>query len=58
MAICPYCEMHVTLNGNGRDRVVAESTGALKKETMYSCPHCNKVLGFAFFFGGFATGRP
>jgi hypothetical protein len=32
--------------------------GTVKKEIMYSCPHCGCVLGFAFFIGGMLTGRP
>jgi hypothetical protein len=35
-----------------------EVKGRLKKEVMYSCPHCNAILGFGFFFGGLLTGRP
>ena len=35
-----------------------EVEGIIKKEVMYSCPHCDKILGFAFFLGGVATGRP
>jgi hypothetical protein len=30
----------------------------VKKEVMYSCPHCDAVLGFGFFIGGLLTGRP
>jgi len=30
----------------------------VKKEIMYSCPHCDCVLGFSFFLGGVLTGRP
>ena len=44
--------------GRGGDAVRKEIAGSLKKEVMYTCPHCEKVLGFAFFFGGVATGRP
>ena len=61
MAKCPYCEKPVTLKRNGADRkneVSKETRGTIKKEVMYSCPHCEKVLGFGFFFGGIATGRP
>lgn len=61
MAICPFCEKPVALKTD-RDakhcEVRKEVKGAAKKEVMYSCPHCNRVLGFAFFMGGWATGRP
>ncbi len=53
MAKCPHCEKEVDLANVRR-----EVQGAIKKEVMYSCPHCNSVLGFAFFFGGVLTGRP
>lgn len=61
MAKCPYCEKPVSLEDTGRetaDEVHKEVEGLVKKEIMYSCPHCDKVLGFAFFIGGLATGRP
>jgi phage terminase large subunit GpA-like protein len=61
MAKCPHCEEEVTLESTrrqGAEEVDKEVHGALKKEVMYSCPHCDKVLGFAFFVGGFVTGRP
>ncbi len=61
MATCPYCEKPVLLNPDGSNReneVRKEIKGTVKKEVMYSCPHCDKVLGFGFFFGGVYTGRP
>ena len=61
MATCPYCEKPVLLEVHGPDKtkeVRKEVAGTLKKEVMYSCPHCDKVLGFGFFFGGLLTGRP
>ncbi len=61
MAKCPYCERSVRLEDTGRetaDEVHKDVEGLVKKEVMYSCPHCDKVLGFAFFIGGLATGRP
>jgi uncharacterized protein with PIN domain len=58
MAKCPHCDEQVSLSTTGRDEIEKEVKGALKKEVMYSCPHCDRVLGFAFFFGGLATGRP
>jgi uncharacterized protein with PIN domain len=61
MAICPYCDKDVTLNkpprGDARE-VDKEIKGTLKKEVMYSCPHCGKILGFGFFIGGLLTDRP
>jgi uncharacterized protein with PIN domain len=61
MPICPYCNNSVTLESakkDHHDEVHKEVDGLMKKEVMYSCPHCDKILGFAFFFGGIATGRP
>ncbi len=61
MATCPYCEKPVLLNPDGSNRekeVRKEIKGTVKKEVMYSCPHCDKVLGFGFFVGGVYTGRP
>jgi hypothetical protein len=40
------------------EEVHKEVVGFIKKEIMYSCPHCDAVLGFSFFPGGFAAGRP
>ena len=61
MATCPHCNENVTLEStqkDKRDEVQKEVDGLIKKEVMYSCPHCDRVLGFAFFIGGLATGRP
>jgi len=61
MAKCPYCEKEVTLGSTRRDEkneVQKDVEGFMKKEVMYSCPHCDRILGFSFFFGGLATGRP
>ena len=61
MAKCPYCEQAITLEDMGREtaeEVHKDVEGVLKKEVMYSCPNCDKVLGFAFFIDGLATGRP
>lgn len=62
MAKCPYCDKDVTLGSTMkeevRDEIQKDVEGIVKKEVMYSCPHCDRVLGFAFFLGGFATGRP
>lgn len=61
MPLCPHCGQKVTLestNQDKREELHKEIDGLVKKEVMYSCPYCDKVLGFAFFFGGFATGRP
>ena len=61
MANCPFCKKEVTLQSAKRDEsseVHKEIAGVMKKEVMYSCPHCESVLGLAFFFGGLATGRP
>ena len=61
MAKCPHCKEAVTLQSANKDEssgIKKEVEGMIKKETMYSCPNCDCVLGFAFFLGGFATGRP
>jgi uncharacterized protein with PIN domain len=61
MAKCPYCEKPVLMKATGSDKkneVCKDVKGAVKKEVMYSCPHCEKVLGFGHFFGGLITGRP
>jgi hypothetical protein len=45
MAICPYCKKYV----NGYVLITEEiSKKAFKfRREMYSCPHCDSVLGFA-----------
>ena len=61
MPRCPYCQNEVTIKSTKRDEsdeVHKEVDGVIKKEIMYSCPHCDSVLGFAFFMGGLFTGRP
>jgi phage terminase large subunit GpA-like protein len=62
MAKCPHCNKEVTLNSTKKDEspeeLHKEVEGMIKKEVMYSCPHCECVLGFAFFLGGMATNRP
>lgn len=62
MAKCPHCKKPVTLSeqtASADSRPVRkEVVGIVKKEVMYSCPHCDCVLGFSFFFGGVLTGRP
>lgn len=70
MAKCPYCETAVTLERTHRKTLEHEAaapepeaiqkdvSGVIKKEIMYSCPHCESVLGFGFFIGGLLTHRP
>jgi hypothetical protein len=64
MAKCPHCKQPVTLEktkrdvGDASDEVHKDVVGMMKKEIMYSCPHCDSVLGFGFFLGGLFTGRP
>jgi uncharacterized protein YbaR (Trm112 family) len=64
MAKCPYCKQSLSLSQTKRESAdVSEAVhrdieGVVKKEIMYSCPHCDAVLGFGFFFGGLLTGRP
>jgi hypothetical protein len=66
MPMCPYCKQVVTLDKTRRDTadistpeaVHKEVAGVVKKEIMYSCPHCDSILGFGFFLGGLLTNRP
>ena len=64
MAKCPHCKQAVTLDRAKRevaeapDQVHKDVVGIMKLEIMYSCPHCDSVLGFSFFIGGLLTGRP
>jgi len=63
MATCPYCKKPVSLDETRRESseskvVHKEVSEMIKKEVMYSCPHCDSILGFGFFFGGALTGRP
>jgi hypothetical protein len=62
MAKCPYCNKPVNLDPNNESAesrtVRKEILGSVKKEIMYSCPHCESVLGFGSFIGGLFTGRP
>lgn len=62
MPKCPYCKKPVSLDETRTSiespKVRKEVSGKLKKEIMYSCPHCDLVLGFGSFFGGLLTGRP
>jgi len=61
MAKCPYCGEPVILKESStekRNEVRREVYGFIKKEIMYSCPHCERVLGLGSFFGGLITGRP
>jgi len=62
MPKCPYCSNSVTLDRKHAEsagpEIRREKKGFLKKEIMYVCPHCDRVLGFATYFGGLLTGRP
>jgi uncharacterized protein with PIN domain len=64
MAKCPYCKQEITLektkreSADSKEEVHKDVEGLIKKEIMYSCPHCESVLGFGFFIGGLLTGRP
>lgn len=68
MAKCPHCQQSLSLAHTKREvadaphptdveRVHRDVEGLLKKEIMYSCPHCDAVLGFGFFFGGLLSHR-
>jgi endogenous inhibitor of DNA gyrase (YacG/DUF329 family) len=63
MAKCPHCNKPVNLDPARKDspdcrQVRKEVLGWIKKEIMYSCPHCETILGFGTYFGGWVTGRP
>jgi len=64
MPKCPYCKQEVHLGTTKRESaahpedVHKDVAGVVKKEIMYSCPHCDSILGFGFFLGGLLTGRP
>ncbi len=65
MSKCPYCRKPVTLKKTRRDtgdlpaEVHKEVAGKVNgKQIMYSCPHCEYVLGFGFFIGGIGERRP
>jgi uncharacterized protein YbaR (Trm112 family) len=64
MAKCPYCKQPLALHQATREtmdvpeEIHRDVEGLVKKEIMYSCPHCDSVLGFGFFFGGLLTHRP
>jgi hypothetical protein len=64
MAKCPHCNQTVTIKKSKQEtgelakEVHKEVVGYVKKEIMYSCPHCDAILGFSFFPGGFIWGRP
>ena len=50
MAKCPYCGNGVVLKAetvaDAALEVRKEMVGLIRKEVMYSCPHCDAVLGF------------
>jgi len=56
MSKCPYCNEPVTLNADKSDKknevtMEIKARVFIKQQIMYSCPHCDKVLGFAFYIG-------
>jgi len=44
LAICPYCKQEVSLHDVNKE---SGRVGFFKKEIMYSCPHCENILGFS-----------
>lgn len=64
MAKCPHCKQAVTLDRAKRevaeapDQVHKDVVGIMKLEIMYSCPHCECILGFGYFRTGPFTQRP
>jgi len=55
MAKCPYCDKPVVMKANNKsdkqNEIKRESAGIFTKETMYSCPHCEKVLSIKRWWG-------
>jgi uncharacterized protein with PIN domain len=55
MAKCPYCKQAITLEKTKRESAEPVETihkdmkGFIQKEIMYSCPHCESVLGFGCY---------
>lgn len=43
-AKCPYCKGEITVETVRKQK---KGIGILKQEIMYSCPHCQSVLGFS-----------
>ena len=41
---CPHCKQEITLKDVRKETAGA---GFLKQEIMYSCPHCNIIIGFS-----------
>ena len=64
MSECAHCNQPVMLDRNNRASgdlalgVDEDVLGTMTKQVMYACPHCDSVLGFRCFLGGFLTGRP
>jgi hypothetical protein len=44
MTKCPFCKEEVTLETVKKDK---KGMGILIQETMYSCPHCESILGIS-----------
>ena len=47
MALCPYCEKEVNLANIIREE---ELKPMKRKEIIYSCPHCNKIITISASF--------
>ena len=46
MAICPYCKKNINGDTLKVEKVPRKEMFKFDTE-MYSCPHCNAVIGFA-----------
>ncbi|MBR9676547.1 hypothetical protein GOV04_00205 [Candidatus Woesearchaeota archaeon] len=44
MAKCPFCKLEVKLTELHTDK---KGVGFVKQEIMYSCPHCQSILGIS-----------
>jgi len=44
MAKCPYCKLEVSFDNI---KTAKKGLGFLKQEIMYSCPHCESILGIS-----------
>ncbi len=45
MARCPHCKLEIHLTDVKREKT--KGNGFFKQEIMYSCPHCDMVIGFS-----------
>jgi len=44
MPKCPYCKAEVNFENI---KTITKGAGFLKQEIIYSCPHCDSILGIS-----------